>query len=149
MKFVDKEWAQIYHLLQYISNFLTKDMSSWHVKFTFVEHPSGVDVTLHNGASNEIKEIKVCKKCLKENPYCALIFDPIMFKPFFRWCIFAQIFCQMFFFDETVKYWVFFGIRLWKIMKSWSDKVETWHAETLDTVLKKARKQQFYPGSNS
>ena len=38
--------------------------------------------TMHNGASNEIKEIKVCKKCPKVKPYCALIFDPIMFKPF-------------------------------------------------------------------
>ena len=32
-------------------------------------------------------------------------------------------------------------------MKGWSDKLETWHAETLDPVLKKARKQQFHPGS--
>ena len=37
---------------------------------------------LHNGASNEIKEIKVCKKCPKVKPYCAPIFDPIMFKSF-------------------------------------------------------------------
>ena len=28
-------------------------------------------------------------------------------------------------------------------------EAETWHAETLDLVLKKARKQQFYPGSPS
>ena len=32
----------------------------------------------------EIKEIKVCKKCPKVNPYCDVIFDPIMFKPFFQ-----------------------------------------------------------------
>ena len=38
---------------------------------------------------------------------------------------------------------------LGKIMNGWSDKLETWHAETLDPVLKKARKQQFYPGSPS
>ena len=37
---------------------------------------------VHNGASNEIKEIKVCKKCPKVKPNCAPIFDPIMFKPF-------------------------------------------------------------------
>ena len=37
---------------------------------------------MHNGASNEIKEIKVCKKCPKVKPYCEPIFDPIMFKPF-------------------------------------------------------------------
>ena len=39
-------------------------------------------LTMHNGASNEIKEIKVCKKCPKVKPYCAPIFDPIVFKPF-------------------------------------------------------------------
>ena len=38
--------------------------------------------TLHNGASNEIKEIEVCKKCPKVKPYCVPIFDPNMFKPF-------------------------------------------------------------------
>ena len=37
---------------------------------------------MHNGASNEIKEIQVGKKCPKVEPYCAPIFDPIMFKPF-------------------------------------------------------------------
>ena len=34
-------------------------------------------------------------------------------------------------------------------MNGWSDKLETWHAENLDLVWKKARKQQFYPGSRS
>ena len=29
-----------------------------------------------------IREIKVCKKCPKVNPYCDAIFDPILFKPF-------------------------------------------------------------------
>ena len=38
--------------------------------------------TLHNGASNEIKEIEVCKKCPKVKPYCGPIFDSIMFKLF-------------------------------------------------------------------
>ena len=37
---------------------------------------------MHNGASNEIKEIEVCKKCPKVKPYCVPIFDPNMFKPF-------------------------------------------------------------------
>ena len=37
---------------------------------------------LHYGASNEIKEIEVFKKCPKVNPYCNAIFDPIIFKPF-------------------------------------------------------------------
>ena len=38
--------------------------------------------TLHNGASNEIKEIKVFKKCPKVEPYCMPIFDPNRFEPF-------------------------------------------------------------------
>ena len=43
------------------------------------------------------------------------------------------------------KFWHFFA----KILKGWSEKLETWHVETLDPVLKKARKQQFPPGSPS
>ena len=39
-------------------------------------------IPMHNGASNEIKEIEVCKKCPKVKPYCGPIFDPIMFKLF-------------------------------------------------------------------
>ena len=38
--------------------------------------------TMHNGASNEIEEIKVCKKCPKVKLYCVPISDPIMFRPF-------------------------------------------------------------------
>ena len=30
------------------------------------------------GASNEIREIEVCKKCPKVKPYCVPIFDPII-----------------------------------------------------------------------
>ena len=37
--------------------------------------------TLHYGASNEIKEIEVCKKCPKVEPYFVPIFDPIVVKP--------------------------------------------------------------------
>ena len=40
------------------------------------------DDPMHDYASNEIKEIEFCKKCPKVKPYCAPIFDPIMFKPF-------------------------------------------------------------------
>ena len=38
--------------------------------------------SMHNGASNEIKEIKVFKKCPKVEPYCMPIFDPNRFEPF-------------------------------------------------------------------
>ena len=37
---------------------------------------------VHNGASNEIKEIKVFKKCPKVEPYYMPMFDPNRFKPF-------------------------------------------------------------------
>ena len=40
-----------------------------------------VDVSMHYGASNEIKEIEVCKKCPKVEPYFVRIFDPIVVKP--------------------------------------------------------------------
>ena len=43
------------------------------------------------------------------------------------------------------KFWHFLA----KNLKGWSEKLETWHVETLDPVLKKARKQQFPPGSPS
>ena len=36
---------------------------------------------VHYGASNEIKEIEVCKKCPKVEPYFVPIFDPIVVKP--------------------------------------------------------------------
>ena len=36
---------------------------------------------MHYGTSNEIKEIEVCKKCPKVEPYFVPIFDPIVVKP--------------------------------------------------------------------
>ena len=36
-----------------------------------------------------------------------------------------------------------------KNLNGWSEKLETWHVETWDPVWKKARKQQFSPGSRS
>ena len=68
---------------------------------------------------------------------------------FFGWFKMTQILYQICFFVKTVEYWVYFWICLGKIINGWSDKLETWHAENLDLVLKKARKQQFYPGSRS
>ena len=55
----------------------------------------------------------------------------------------------MFFFVKTVKYWVYILDLSVKNLNGWSDKLETWHVETLDPVWKKVRKQQFYPGSRS
>ena len=105
--------------------------------------------TLHNGASNEIKEIKVWKKCPKVKPYCAPIFDPIMFKPFLDDAKLPKSCAKCFCLSKKSNIGCIFWICLWKNLKGWSDRLETWHAETLDPVLKKARKQQFYPGSPS
>ena len=55
----------------------------------------------------------------------------------------------MFFFVKTVKYCVYFFDLSVKNLNGWSDKLETWHVETLDPVWKKVREQQFYPGSRS
>ena len=46
------------------------------------KYQPNISKSMHYGASNEIKEIKVCKKCPKVKPYCDAIFDQIMSKPF-------------------------------------------------------------------
>ena len=104
---------------------------------------------LHNGASNEIKEIKVFKKCPKVKPYCVPIFDPIMFKPFLDGAKLPKFCAKCFYLSKQSNIACIFLIYLWKTLNCWSDKLETWHAETLDPVWKKTRKQQFYPGSSS
>ena len=53
---------------------------------------------------------------------------------------------QIFFQGQIV---INFGIFWQKNLKGWSEKLEPWHVETLDPVLKKVRKQQFFPGSPS
>ena len=106
----------VYCLLSLLSSLRWRDWSKWPSMINLLSFQSSpicsqpavsfsAAAPLHNGASNEIKEIKFCKECPKVKPYCAPIFYPILFKPFFGWCIIAQIFCQMFFF---VKYWVNF-----------------------------------------
>ena len=109
----------------------------------------GCNDAMHYGPCNEIKEIEVCKKCPKVKPYCVPIFDPIMVKPFLddsklpKFCtkyvsLSKQSNIGCIFLDLSVKF-----------MNGWSDKLEIWHTEILDPVLKKARKQQLYPGSRS
>ena len=104
---------------------------------------------MHYGASNEIKEIEVCKKCPKVKPYCVPIFDPIMAKPFLDDAKLPKFCTKYISLPKQSNTGCIFWICLGKIMNGWSDKLETWHAENLDLVLKKARKQQFYPGSRS
>ena len=67
----------------------------------------------------------------------------------FGWCKMTQILYQIYFFVKQSNTWCIFFICLWKIVKGWSEKLEIWHTENLDPVLKKARKQQFSPGSPS
>ena len=55
----------------------------------------------------------------------------------------------MFFFVKTVEYWVYYLDLSVKNPNGWSEKLETWHVETLDPFWKKARKQQFSPDSRS
>ena len=80
---------------------------------------------MHNGASNEIKESEVCKRCPKVNPYYAPIFDPIMFIPFLD--------------DAKLP-------RFYAKCVALANQLNT---GCIYTVLKKARKQQFYLGSPS
>ena len=106
-------------------------------------------VSLHNGASNEIKEIEVWQKCPKVELYCVPIFDLILFKPFLDDAQLPKFCAKCFSLSKKSNIGCIFWICLWKNLKGWSDRLETWHAETLDPVLKKARKQQFSPGSRS
>ena len=49
------------------------------------EHPNIEDRAtqpMHLWRKQGIREIKVCKKCPKVNPYCDAICDPILVKPF-------------------------------------------------------------------
>ena len=104
---------------------------------------------VHYGASNEIKEIEVCKKCPKVEPYFVPIFDPIVVKPCLDDAKWPKFYTKYVSLSKQSNTGCIFWICLWKIVKGWSDKLEIWHAENLDPVLKKARKQQFYPGSPS
>ena len=101
------------------------------------------------GASNGIKYIKVRKKCPNVKLYYVPIFDPIMFKPFLDDAELPKFCARCFYLSKQSNIECIFFIYLWKTLNCWSDKLETWHVETLDPVWKKTRKQQFYPGSNS
>ena len=77
---------------------------------------SFTESSLHNGAINEIKEIKVFKKCPKVKPFliqlCSigrvLVKQKNYVQTFFGWCKISQILCQTFLFANKVKYWVYF-----------------------------------------
>ena len=66
-------------------------------------------IPMHNGASNEIKQIKVCKKCPKVKAYCVPIFDPIMFKPFLDDAKLPKFCAKCFSFQNCQIFGVLFG----------------------------------------
>ena len=83
---------------------------------------------MHYGPSNEIEEIKVCKKCPKVKHYCAPIFIQICSKLFlqnFSNCVPNVFLCQ----SSRQILGVFLGFVCEK-----SDKLENWRAETIGPV---------------
>ena len=80
--------------------------------------------SLHNGASNEIKEFKVSKSCPKVRPYCGPIYDPIMFKPFLDDAKLPKFCARCFSLSKQSNIGCIFWIYLWKIMKGWSENYE-------------------------
>ena len=70
-----------------------------------VKYQPNISKSMHYGASNEIKEIKVCKKCPKVNPLLRGHFWSNYVQTFFGWCKMTPICCQIFFCVKTsVKY---------------------------------------------
>ena len=74
-----------------------------------------------------------------------LIFERRQVNPFFNGEKLPKV-CKKYFVNEKSDR---FGHFWAKNQKGWSEELEIWHVETLDPVLKKARKQQFPPGSPS
>ena len=105
--------------------------------------------TLHNGASNEIKEIKVCKKWPKVKPYCAPICDPIMFKTFLDDAKLPKFSAKCFSLSKQSNIGCIFLTCLWKVTKGWSDNYEIYTIYSSCHVQKKTRKQKNCPGSPS
>jgi len=87
---------------------------------------------VHNGASNEIKDIEVYKKCPKVEPYCVPIFDPNMFKPFLDDTILPKCCAKCFVFVKTVNYYVYFLDLSVKNQNGWSDKLKNWNWSCLE-----------------
>ena len=63
---------------------------------------------MHYGASNEIKEIEICKKCPKAKPILLAHLWSNYGQTFFGWCKITKILYQICFFVKTVEYWVYF-----------------------------------------
>ena len=104
---------------------------------------------LHNGASNEIKEIMVFQKCPKVKPYCTPIFDPILFKLFLDDAKLPKFCAKYFYLSKRSNIGCIFLICLWKVMKGWSDNYEIFTIHSSCHVQKKTRKQKKCPGSPS
>ena len=94
--------------------------------WAFIQHPP--IEPMHNGASNEIKEIKACKKCPKVKPYCMPIFDPIMFKTFLNDAKLPKFCAKYFSLSKQSNIGCIFWICPWKIMKGCDYEIHTMYA---------------------
>ena len=111
-------------------------MSQDALEVMFVSH------SLHYALSNVIIRDQ---KFLKVKHYYELIFERKQLNFFLGMKNCPNIEANIFSRTNCDKFWHFLA----KNLKGWSEKLETWHVETLDPVLKKVRKQQFFPGSPS
>ena len=96
-----------------------------------------------------IREIKVCKKCPKVNPYCDAIFDPILFKPFLDGAKWPKFCAKYFSLSQKSNIGSISFICLWHTMKGWSDNFEIRTMYTSCHVEKKPKKHKNYLGSPS
>ena len=128
---------------------LARPIQSWGERWAHVSGSLGTQ-SMHNGASNEIKEIEVCKKCPKEKPYCAPIFDPIMFKPFLDDAILPKFCVKCFSLSNSHILGVFFGFvceKSWGAGRGTIDEIHTMIASCHEQ--KKPRRHKNSPGSPS
>ena len=95
------------------------------------------------------REINVCKKCPKVNPYCNAIFDPILFKPFLDGAKWPKFCAKYFSLSKKSNIGCIFFICLWKIMKGWSENYEIHTTYASCHVKKKTKKHKNSPGSPS
>ena len=105
--------------------------------------------SIHNGASNEIKDIEVCKKCPRAKTYCAPIFDPIMFKAFLDDAKLPKFCAKYFSLLKKSNIGCIFFIFLWTIMKGWLDHYEIYTMYASCHLQKKYKKYKNGPGSPS
>ena len=128
-------------------------ISIWYVSLHLLPNTYGRRENI-NGATalwrkQGIREIKVCKKCPKVNPYCDAICDPILIKPFLDGAKWPKFCAKYFSLLKKSNIGCIFFIFLWTIMKGWSDNYEIHTMYASCHVQKKTKKHKNYPGSPS